>query len=74
MDALHEGVATKRFKLIRFYGPDVPDGEEWEFYDLEVDPHEMKSLYDNPAYTDKVAELKVELQRLRDYYQVPNET
>ena len=36
MDALHEGVATKRFKLIRFYGPDVHDGEEWEFYDLEV--------------------------------------
>ncbi len=70
----HEGVATKRFKLIRFYGPDVPDGEEWEFYDLEVDPHEMKSLYDNPAYTDKVAAMKVELQRLRDYYQVPNET
>ena len=31
----HEGVTTKRYKLIRFYGKNVPGGEEWEFYDLE---------------------------------------
>jgi arylsulfatase A-like enzyme len=66
----HEGVATKRYKLIRFYGFDIPNGEEWEFYDLEKDPDEMKSAYDDPAYADKIKELKKELQRLRDYYEV----
>lgn len=70
----HEGVATKRYKLIRFYGLDVPDGEEWEFYDLEIDPNEMKSLFNDPAYSSKVTEMKAELQRLRDYYQVPDAT
>lgn len=67
----HEGVATTRYKLIRFYGKDVPGGEEWEFYDLEIDPHEMNSLYDDPEYTDRVAKMKAELQRLRDFYDVP---
>ena len=68
----HEGVAGKRYKLIRFYGPDVPNGEEFEFYDLKTDPQEMKSLYGNPEYAAKVKELKAELARLRDYYKVPN--
>ncbi len=62
----HEGVATKRYKLINFY-----DLDEWEFYDLEKDPYEMKSQYDNPAYQDKIAELKHELVRLREYYKLP---
>lgn len=67
----HEGVSNKRYKLIRFYGQDVPDGEEWEFYDLEKDPHEMTSAYDHPEYKRLIAAMKDELQRLRDYYQVP---
>ena len=66
----HEGVATDRYKLIRFYGKDVPDGEEWELYDLKTDPQEMKSAYDNPEYANKITELKEELQRLRTYYKV----
>ena len=41
----HEGVSTARHKLIRFYGPDLPNGEEWEFYDLKKDPQEMRSGY-----------------------------
>ena len=40
----HEGVSEKRFKLIRFYGKDVPNGEEWEFFDLKNDPQEMKRI------------------------------
>ncbi|MFK7911698.1 MAG: sulfatase [Akkermansiaceae bacterium] len=67
----HEGVSEKRFKLIRFYGEDVPNGEEWEFYDLKNDPQEMKSEYANPKYKDKIPGLKKELQRLRKYYKVP---
>ncbi|MCT4648218.1 MAG: sulfatase, partial [Carboxylicivirga sp.] len=41
----HEGVANKNYKLIRFYGKDVPNGEEWEFFDLKNDPAEMVNLY-----------------------------
>ncbi|MCM8543387.1 MAG: DUF4976 domain-containing protein, partial [Lentisphaeraceae bacterium] len=67
----HEGVATKRYKLIRFYGKDVPNEEEWEFYDLEKDPNEMHSSFDNVEYKSKIAELKEELIRLREEYKVP---
>ena len=67
----HEGVADKRYKLIRFYGKDVPNGEEWEFYDLANDPSEMQSQYANPDYRDTVQALKQELQRLRQQYRVP---
>lgn len=66
----HEGVAGKRYKLIRFYGMDVPGGEEWEFYDLKKDPSEMKSQYDNPKYEKKIAELKTVLADLRAKYEV----
>ncbi|MEO0510837.1 MAG: sulfatase [Verrucomicrobiota bacterium] len=66
----HEGVFNGRWKLIRFYGKDVPNGEEWELYDLERDPSEMNNIYSNPENAPKVAELKQELQRLRDQYEV----
>ena len=69
----HEGVSEKRYKLIRFYGRDVPNGEEWELYDLEKDPQEMQSQYSNPDYAAEIKRLKKELQRLRKYYQVPAE-
>jgi arylsulfatase A-like enzyme len=69
----HEGVAGLRYKLIRFYGTDVPDGEEWEFYDLENDPSEMMNLYGNPEYASTIKELKKELDLLKAHYQVPNE-
>ena len=62
----HEGVATDRYKLIRFY-----EIGEWEFYDLKKDPAEMKSEYDNPRYAGKIKEMKVELERLKVYYKVP---
>jgi arylsulfatase A-like enzyme len=62
----HEGVATKRYKLMHFY-----DLDEWELYDLEKDPSEMKSQYNNQEYASVVAELKKELLRLRTEYKVP---
>ena len=34
----HEGIFDGRHKLIRFYGLDVPHGEEWELFDLTTDP------------------------------------
>ena len=69
----HEGVATSRYKLIRYYGRDVPNGEEWELFDLKSDPKEMQSQFANPEYQGKVSELKKELLRLRDQYKVPDE-
>jgi arylsulfatase A-like enzyme len=66
----HEGVSDKRYKLIRFYGLDVPDGEEWEFFDLEKDPNEMKSENANSMYSKEIATLKNELVALRKKYEV----
>jgi arylsulfatase A-like enzyme len=66
----HEGVSGPRYKLIRFYGLDVPKGEEWEFYDLQEDPSEMKNVYDNASYGSEIEEMKEELKRLREYYRV----
>ncbi len=62
----HEGVRTNRYKLINFY-----ELGEWELYDLEKDPHEMHSVYADPAYATTVQELTTELARLRDVYHVP---
>ena len=67
----HEGVTGKRYKLIRFYGTDVPNGEEWEFYDLEKDPKEMNNSYKNPEYAGLISELKSELGNMRQQYKIP---
>jgi arylsulfatase A-like enzyme len=67
----HEGVVTERYKLIRFYGKDVPGGEEWELYDLEKDPEEMHNIYAHPEMAQKVSALKRELERLKTEYKVP---
>jgi len=60
----HYGVRTKQYKLIHFYN----DIDEWELYDLEKDPHELKNVYGDPAYADIVKELTAELKRLRTLY------
>jgi arylsulfatase A-like enzyme len=62
----HEGVMTERYKLISFF----PAGE-WELFDLEKDPAEMKSVYDDPDYAGVVIKLKAELLRLKKLYAVP---
>lgn len=59
----HYGVRTDRYKLIYFNTLN-----EWELYDLEKDPHELKSVYSDPAYQDTVQQLKTELERLRKQY------
>ncbi len=38
---------------------------EWELFDLEMDPAEIRNVYHEPAYADVVRELKVELHRLQ---------
>ncbi len=38
----------------------------WEFYDLRKDPKEMNNAYDDPVYQETIAELMVELIKLRE--------
>ncbi|WP_343330801.1 sulfatase [Polaribacter staleyi] len=62
----HEGIVTKRYKLIYFY-----EINKWEFYDLKKDPSEMKNQFKNASYKKEVARLKNELIKLRKEYKVP---
>ena len=64
-------MATKRYKLIRFYGQDVPNGEEWELYDLERYPREMKNEYNSPEYKAVVQTMKEKLTALIKEYKLP---
>jgi arylsulfatase A-like enzyme len=59
----HLGARTDRYKLIHFYTIDA-----WELFDLHKDPHELKSVYDDPAYASVVADMKKELARLKEQY------
>ena len=64
----HYGVRSQQYKLIHFYNID-----EWELYDLQKDPREMRSVYGDAAYADVVKELTDEVQRLQDQYDVPDD-
>ena len=65
----HYGVRTERYKLIHFYY----DVDEWEMYDLEKDPHEMKSVYNDPSYAEVRAKLEIRLKELREKYKDTDE-
>ena len=64
---IHYGVTDGRYKLIRFPDPKL---DAWEFFDLKIDPQEMKSRFTDPKYSKTIAGLKQELTRLRKHYQV----
>ncbi len=61
--APHYGVRNERHKLVYYY-----QTREWELFDLESDPSEMRNVYADPANASTVAELKRELRRLRSEY------
>ncbi len=60
----HYGVRTERYKLMHFYY----NIDEWEMYDLEKDPKEMNNVFNDPAYSDILIEMKAELARLQKQY------
>jgi arylsulfatase A-like enzyme len=62
--AKHYGVRTGRYTLAHFY-----ESQEWELFDNEKDPKQLRSVYADPAYAQTVAGLKDELNRLRCLYQ-----
>jgi arylsulfatase A-like enzyme len=65
----HEGVVTDRYKLVRFY---IPDVNYTELYDREQDPLELRDVSKDPAYAGTMAELTKELARLRTELKVPD--
>ncbi len=60
----HYGVVTREYKLAHFYY----DIDEWELYDRQKDPMELKNEYDNPEYARIIEGLKEELAELRVKY------
>lgn len=60
------GVRTARYKLIHYY-----EVNEWEMFDLERDPKEMKSVYADASYSAERKQLESKLQSLRAQYAVP---
>jgi arylsulfatase A-like enzyme len=65
--AKHCGVRTDRYKLIHYYRVG-----EWELFDLQEDPQELRSVYGEPAYAAVQAELKAELARLQQEVDEPD--
>jgi arylsulfatase A-like enzyme len=69
----HYGIRTRRHKLIFYYGDPLDAAgahgpatdPEWELFDLQMDPLEMRNVYDDPAYAAVVRELTDELHRLQ---------
>lgn len=66
----HYGMRTDRYKLIHFYN----DVDEWELYDMEKDPQELRNVINDPAYIDLVPALKYQLKQLQQHYQDTNPT
>jgi hypothetical protein len=59
-------VRTQRYKLVHYY-----EVNEWELFDLDRDPDELKSVYGNRRYTTVIRDLKQTLASLRREYAVP---
>jgi len=60
----HYGIRTDRYKLIHFYN----DIDEWEMYDLQIDPKEMNNLYGKQEYASLQQELTEILAQNRELY------
>ena len=62
-----EGIRTERYKLIHYYNPHT----EWELFDLQKDPNEMKSIYTNPESAAIRKELHKQLDDIRREFEIP---
>ncbi len=62
--AQHYGVRTDQYTLAYF-----PDHDEWELFDLEEDPEQLTSVYDDPDYADVQQRLKETLDELQERFE-----
>lgn len=60
----HYGVRTEKYKLIHYYY----NIDEWELFDLSLDPNELHNLYTVPEYAALADSLKTELSHLQKQY------
>jgi hypothetical protein len=61
------GSRTDRYKLLCFYELN-DDGGCFELFDLEKDPMEMQSVYDDPAYANIQKNMLADLAKLQRHY------
>jgi len=64
MVARHYGIRTETHKLIRY-----PDIDEWELFDLEKDPDELRSVHADADYAERRTRLAEELVWLQTRYE-----
>ncbi|MEM9826724.1 MAG: sulfatase/phosphatase domain-containing protein [Planctomycetota bacterium] len=62
---VHDGVRNDRYKLMFF-----PRTGEYNLFDLDADPDEMRSLDADPNYADILKQMRKLLVQQRDKYQV----
>ena len=62
----HYGIRTRTHKLIHYY-----EIGEWELFDLESDPDEVRSVHNEPRYAEIRTDLTRRLDSLRAHYAVP---
>ncbi|MBL8230986.1 MAG: sulfatase [Bryobacterales bacterium] len=64
--APHDGVRTDRYTLVNYY-----KSKEWELFDRQTDPQQMRSVYGQPNYAQAQKQLMGDLERLRREMKVP---
>ena len=62
----HFGVRTQTHKLIYF-----PQTDQWNLFDLQHDPMEMRSVHAEPEYRQTRQQLAAEFSRLRQQFEAP---
>ncbi|MEL6898042.1 MAG: sulfatase/phosphatase domain-containing protein, partial [Planctomycetota bacterium] len=62
---IHDGVRTKRYKLMYF-----PRGDQWNLYDLEKDPDELQSVHDHSDYADVLVAMVQRYNEAKSFYEV----
>jgi arylsulfatase A-like enzyme len=60
----HYGISTERYKLIHYYY----NIDEWELYDIQADPQEMKNVYNELSYEKVKKDLHKRLKKLMSKY------
>lgn len=70
----HYGIRTLKYKLIYYYADPMhqkgsrkdPHEPEWEFFDLENDPYELKNEYNNQEYQEIINKMKETLHKMQE--------